>query len=106
MGQLGVNEFARLLQGYGDVKGINVLEWIHKNQIPKNKEVTYPRYTVVIQPKKDEPLRTRITAGGDCLHYFGDVSADLASMEMIKCHWNSVLSTPNACTSNIGLKQM
>ena len=36
------------------------------------------------------------TCGGDRLDYDGDVTAHTASMETIKCHWNSVLSTPNA----------
>ena len=82
----GVNEFARLFQSYGDVGGVDVLEWIHKNQVSKNKKVTYPRYTVAIRPEKDEPFQTIIIAGGDRLDYFGDVSTDTASMETIKCH--------------------
>ena len=77
----GVDEFARLFQGYGDIKCMNVLEWIHKNQVPKNKKVTCPRYTVAIRPEKVEPFRMRITAGGDHLDYFGDVSTDSSSME-------------------------
>ena len=99
----GVNEFARIFQGYGDVDFMNVHECIHKSQVPANKKVTYPRYTIAIRPEKDEPFRTRITAGGDRLNYFGDVSTDSVSMETIKCHWNSVLSTPDAknCTGNI-----
>ena len=99
----GVNEFARLLQGYGDIEGMNVLEIIHKHQVPTNKIVTYARYTVANRPEKAEPARTRITAGGDRLHYDGAVSTDSASMETIKCHWNSVVSTTNAkyCTGDI-----
>ena len=99
----GTNEFARLLQGYGDVEGMNVLEIIHKHQVPANKKVTYARYTVANRPEKTEPARTRITAGGDRLDYDGAVSTDSASMETIKCHWNSVLSTANAkyCTGDI-----
>ena len=69
----------------------------------KDKKVTYARYTVAERPEKDEKYRTRITAGGDRLEYYGDVSTDSASMETIKCHWNSVLSTQGAkyCTGDI-----
>ena len=81
-----MNEVARLFQCYGDVEGVDVLEWIHKNQVLKNKKVTYPRYTVKIRPENDELFQTRITAGGDRLDYFGDVSTDTASMETIKRH--------------------
>ena len=101
--QSGVNEFARLFQGFGDVEGVNVLAWIHRSQVPKDKKVTYPRYTVAERPEKDERFRCRITAGGDRLSYDGETSTDSASMETIKTHWNSVLSTQGAkyCTGDI-----
>ena len=101
--QSGINEFARLFQGYGDIEGVDVLEWIHRHDVPPGKKVTYPRYTVDYRPEKDEPWRTRITAGGNILEYYGDTTTHCASMETIKCHWNSVLSTPGAkyCTADI-----
>lgn len=97
------NEFARLFQGYNGVEGIDVLEWILRKNIPKDKQVTYPRYVVDIRPEKSEMYRTRITAGGDRIDYFGEVATHTASMETIKMHWNSVLSTPGAryCTADI-----
>jgi hypothetical protein len=99
----GENEFARLFQGYGETDGMDVLEWVHRQDIPRNKQVTYPRYVVDIRPEKAEPYRTRITAGGDRIDYSGDVTTHTASMETIKMHWNSVVSTPNAkyCTADI-----
>ena len=44
-----------------------------------------------------------ITAGGNLLDYFGNVTTHTATLETIMCHWNSVLSTPGAryCTANI-----
>ena len=68
-------------------KAVNVLVWIHRSQVSKDKKVTYPQYTVAFQPEKDEAFRTRITAGGDQLEYLGDISTDSASMETIKTHW-------------------
>ena len=99
----GENEFGFLFQGYGTTEGMNVLDWIHCDQVPHNKKVTYPRYTLDIRPEKSEIQRTRITAGGNQLDYHGNVSTYTASMETIKTHWNSVVSTPNAhyCTGDI-----
>jgi hypothetical protein len=97
------NEFARLFQGYNGVEGIDVLEWILRKNIPSDKQVTYPRYVVDIRPEKSEMYRTRITAGGDRIDYYGEVATHSASMETIKMHWNSVLSTEGAhyCTADI-----
>ena len=66
-------------------------------------QVTYPRYVVAVRPEKSEPYRTRITAGGDRIDYEGNVTTHTASMETIKMHWNSVISTPGAkyCTADI-----
>ena len=32
------NEFGRLFQGYKEVNGMDVLEWIHKEEVPKDKQ--------------------------------------------------------------------
>jgi hypothetical protein len=101
----GEDEFGRLFQGFepNGIEGMNVLRWIHKKAIPANKSVTYPRYTVAYRPEKADPNRTRITAGGDRLEYDGNVTTHTASLETIKTHWNSVISTPGAkyCTGDI-----
>ena len=43
----GGKEFRRLFQGFShnSIDGLDVLEWIKKNQVPRDKAVTYPRYT-------------------------------------------------------------
>ena len=101
----GENEFGRLFQGFepNNIEGLNVLNWIRRSAVPLGKKVTYPRHTVAERPEKEESDRTRITCGGDQLDYFGDVTTHTASMETIKMHWNSVLSTSNAkyCTGDI-----
>ena len=61
-------------QGYGEVDGMDVLEWIYRKDVQRNKQVTYPRYVVDICPEKSEPYRTRITAGGDKIDYEGNVT--------------------------------
>ena len=92
----GENEFGRLFQGFGKIEGMDMLEFIRKSQVPPDKKVTHPRCAVAVRPEKDEPLRTRITAGGDRLQHDGETMVNTASMETIKCHWNSVLSSPGA----------
>ena len=101
----GGNKFDRLFQGFNPnkVEGLNVLEWIPKTAVPVYKTVTYPQYTTTVRPEKDEKYRVQITAGRDRIEYEGDVSTHTASMETIKTHWNSVISTPNDkhCTRDI-----
>ena len=92
-----VGEYGNLFQGFMDTKGMDVIEFIHKSEVPANKKVTYPRTVVAYRPEKiDNPNRTRITAGGDRLDYDGETSTNSASMPTIKIHQNSVLSTKNA----------
>ena len=86
------------------IDGLDVLEWIKKNQVPNNKMVTYPRYTAFNRPEKvDKPFRVLICAVGNLLQYDGDITTYRASMETIKAHLNSVVSTTNTryCTADI-----
>ena len=99
----GNNKFGCLFQVYDTTEGMDVLDWIHRTQVPQHKKVTYPRYTIDIRPEKSEPHRTRITAGGNRLDYHGNVSAHTITIEIIKTLWNSVVSTTNTryCTGDI-----
>ena len=94
----GENEFGRLCQGFkpNGVEGMDVIEWIAYTMVPRNKKVTYARYTVAYRPEKDEPYRTRITAGGDQLDYHGNVTTTVSSMESFKLLLNSTVSTKGA----------
>ena len=64
--------------------------------MPRNKRKTYARYMVAYRPEKDEPYRTRITAGGDQLEYHWDVSTQVSTMETFKLLVNSTISTQGA----------
>ena len=99
----GKNAFGHLFQSYGTTEGMDLFNWIHRAQVPHNKKVPYLHYTVDIRPEKSKIHQTRITAGGNRLDYHGNVSMHTTSMETIKTHWNSVVSTPNAryCTGDI-----
>ena len=94
--QAGMNEFARLAQGYGSVEGMDVINFIARNQVPQGKRATYARYVVDYRPEKDEPWRLRITCGGDRLEYHGNTTTHSASMETIKCQLNNIVSTKGA----------
>jgi hypothetical protein len=97
----GENEYHRLSKD-----GMGVLEWIRRSDVPKSKMVTYPRIVVDYRPEKDEPWRTRITAGGNLLKYDGITTAHTASMETIKCHINSIISDKNARAATADISNM
>ena len=71
----GVSEFARLAQGLGETKGMDVIKFIARAEIPFGKKFTYARYVVDYRPEKDEPWRLRITCGGDRLECNGETSS-------------------------------
>ena len=89
----GVNEFARLAQGYEDTEGLDVVRFIARRAMPAGKKATYARYVVDYRPEKDEPWRLRITCGGDKLEYYGETTTHSASMETIKCQLNNIISS-------------
>ena len=98
------NELGRLTQGFGPVKGNNTFFFTPKKQMPNNKTATYIRTVCAIRPHKTETHRVRITAGGNRVFYAGEKSTPIASIETIKMHWNSVISTKNAKYMTIDLK--
>lgn len=46
--------------------------------------------------EKEEPNRTRVTLGGNLVHYPDDVGTSTASLLLVKCLLNSVISTEGA----------
>ena len=92
------NEIGRLAQGIRDIKGTNTMEFIRRDEIPREraKDVTYGRIVVSYRPQKMEPNRSRLTVGGDRINYPYDTSAPTADLPTIKMLWNSTLSTKNA----------
>ena len=92
------NELGRLAQGLK--RSINVTDtvfFITKQQVPKNRTVTYTRIVCSVCPEKDESNRTRITAGGNLVtDYSGPTSTETVTLDTVKIHYNSVLFTPDA----------
>ena len=94
------NEWGKLLLGVvkgknrkvksrvGDVN--NTIKFIHKQQVPRNNKVSYPRFCCDIISQKEETHRVRMTVEGDRLDYAGNTAA---SLETTKIHANSTIST-------------
>jgi hypothetical protein len=57
---------------------------------------TYAKIVVDFRPQKEDQYRIRITAGGNLLTYWGNVSTRTADLSTSKLLWNSVLSTDGA----------
>ena len=103
------NELGRLAQGMpGQNTGTNTIFFIKKNQVPHDraKNVTYGLITTLIRPEKiDEPNRTRLVAGGDRVHYPGDVGTPTADYLLtVKLLLNGIISTPNAKIMTMDIK--
>ena len=92
------NDFGRLAQGVKDIipTGNSTIFFIHPNEIPAHKKVTYSRLVLDIRPLKEEKYRVRITVGGDKLDFCGDASSVTAYLATVKILLNSVVSTKGA----------
>jgi hypothetical protein len=78
------------------IKGMNSMRFINKQQVPKGKIITYARFVADECPQKDEPNQMQLTAGGDQLPYDGKKSTETAGLETTKILSNSIISTPEA----------
>jgi hypothetical protein len=88
------------------VAGTNTFFIIDYQDIPahKRKEICHTMVVCEVRPDKDDPDCTRITIGGNCICYPGDVGTNTASFELFKLLLNSVLSCKGARFSTIDLK--
>ena len=101
------NELGRLTQGVGNrIKGTNTAFWMTLDSIPPSlrKDITYANFVVDLRPTKEDPYRTRMTAGGDKIHYPDDVATPTGDLITTKVLLNSVISTPNAKFMTIDMK--
>jgi hypothetical protein len=56
------------------------------------KTFLYGNPVVDYRPQKEDPIRIRITAGGDLVTYESSPSLCTADLDTFKLHWNSVIS--------------
>ena len=100
-------ELGRLAQGIpGVVKGTNTIFFVDKSDVPADRwrDITYGRVVVNYRPEKDDPYRTRLTVGGDKVHYPGDCGTPTVDLLTVKLLLNSVVSTPGARFMTIDIK--
>jgi hypothetical protein len=101
------NEFGRLAQGVGGrIKGTDTIFFIHKHQVLQDRwrDITYAKFVYELKPNKAEIHRTRLTVGGDKVHYPGDVGTPTADLTLVKMHLNSVISTSGARYMTLDVK--
>ncbi len=104
---LSANEFGRLAQGVGGrIQGTNTIFFIYKHEVPSDRwnDVTYAKFVCELKPNKAEVHRTRLTVGGDKVHYPGDVGTPTADLTLVKMHVNSVISTRGAKYMTLDVK--
>ena len=76
-----VKEVGRLAQGLpGVVEGTNTIKFIPNDDIPADrlKDCTYSRIVCNVRPGKEDPIRVRITVGGNSINYPGDCGTPTA----------------------------
>ena len=90
------NELGRLTQGIRNIPGTNMMFFIHKSEVPedRNKDITYGCIVVVVRPQKKEQECTRLTMGGNLIDYPWEVATPTSDLTTAKLLFNSVLSTP------------
>ena len=78
----------------------------NKEDIPKAywRDVTYGRVVVSYIPEKKDPNRTRLTVGGDILHYTEDCRTPTFDLLKVKLLLNSVISTPGSRYMTLEIK--
>ena len=92
-GKLNTKELRQLAQGIPVTKGTDTIVFIKYDKIPfhRRRNVTYGRTVVAYCPEKEDPNRTILTVGGNCIVCPFDVSAPAVKMMMVKMHLNSVI---------------
>ena len=87
------NEWGRLANGnkYG-VIATNTIEFILKEDIPPDCDITYATFVCDRRPLKPEPFRVRIVVGGDGLTYGEDSGSPATDLLETKILINSTIS--------------
>ena len=75
------NEWERLAQG--NIHGVRItdeINFIHKDEVPQDRDIRYAAYVLDYRPLKPEPLLVRITVGGDRLSYDDDAGSPASNL--------------------------
>jgi hypothetical protein len=98
------NECGCLFQGIRDIPGTDTCFFIELKNIPNDRKITYGKIVCDYKPHKKEKERVRLTVGGDRLDYSSDVATSTADITTFKILINSTLSTENAATMMMDIK--
>ena len=87
------NEWGRSARGnkHG-VQHTNTIEFISKNDVPNNRDVTHASFVLDCRPLKTEPYRVRIVVGGDRSSHPLDAGSPATDMMETKLLINSTIS--------------
>ena len=88
------------------MSGYDAINFIPKEDVPTNKKVTHTHICCDFRSKKTNPNQTRITTGSDRLDYDDHTYTGISSLETVKMHLNSVISTKNAKYANADMGNM
>jgi len=87
------NEWGRLAQGNNEgVVYQDAIDFISKNDVPKDRDITYAQFVCDHRPLKSEPWRVRIEVGGDRISYPDDPTSPACGLLETKIILNSVIS--------------
>ena len=74
------------------IRGTSTIQFIHRRQVPKDRDVTYATFVCDHKPLKEEKHRVRITVGGDRITCPDDMGSPTANMLETKILANSTIS--------------
>ena len=88
----------------GKLLGTETIRFIHVNNIPQGTRITYAKIVCADRPEKENPIRVRLTIGGNLITYDGTTCTKAAEMPTVKIFINSTISTPHAKFMTLDLK--
>jgi hypothetical protein len=88
----------------GKLLGTETIRFIPVTEIPTGTRITYAKIVCADRPEKENPIRVRLTIGGNLITYDGTTCTKAAEMPTVKIFINSVLSTPHAKFMTLDLK--
>ena len=74
------------------VRHTNTIDFVHKHEVPGDRDVTYATFVLDHRPLKTEEYRDRITVGVNMLSYEEDSGSPAANLLETKVLINSAIS--------------
>jgi hypothetical protein len=99
-----IKEWARLMQGHKQTKGLNTVQPTHRKDVPIDAAISHLRTVAPFRPEKDNPWRVRVAFGGNNAICDGPTTTRTAELGTIKILINSITSARNGRFMTIDLK--